>query len=292
MQLDELIGIIRAAGGGDNAVAYAAALLTKLNRLEAGGGCDALIAQLRSAREAGDFRGRVLEVNFANLFAEKGRDLTYGAKQGMKGDIDFCWSVAGYNIFVEMKLLGQDKATRDSFNQQIHKTGVGATFVSDDTRDLARIQFDIFQKTSTSKFNPEPEAQSINLVALDIAELQLGAVDVCDCLLAAGGNTLGAKHCDPAYLRSKVVGVFESIPDEKLTAEQKEWIDGVHKPSGRTVHPRTYIHGVLFLFREPREGAALSYALSAVIVWNSSLISNDIAQKISGALYEVIPRKG
>src|ERR1700730_2119958 len=157
MQLDELTRIIQAAGGGPNAIGYAECLLTKLNRLEATNHYGALIAQLRAAREQGDFRGRVLEVNFADLFVEKGLDLEYGVKQGMKGDVDFCWSVAGHKVFVEMKLLGQDKATRDSIRQQLDCAGVSSTFITEDTRDVARIQLDIVQKSSSRKFNPKPE---------------------------------------------------------------------------------------------------------------------------------------
>jgi hypothetical protein len=291
MQLDELIAIIQGAGGGGNAIDYAQDLLIKLERLEDSGGYEALIAQLRSAKDQGDFRGRLLEVNFADLFVEKKLKLAYGVKQGMGGDVDFCWDVAGYNVFIETKLLGQDKATRDSFNQQLDKAGVAAAFVTEDTRDLARIQFDLFQKSSTTKFNPKPQDQWINLVAVDVAELQLGMIDLCDCLLAVGGNTLAKKCCHRNYLRPRVVGVFESIPDKQLTADQKSWIGGVHKWSGSTPHPQDYMHGVLFLFREPKARAALSYSLSGLIVWNCLRIPNDIAHKIGHALHEVIPLK-
>jgi hypothetical protein len=289
MQLDELIRIIRAAGGGPNAIDYADSLLTKLNRLEATNHYAALIAQLGAAREEGDFRGRVLEVNFADLFVEKRLDLAYGTKQGMKGDVDFCWSIAGYKVFIEMKLLGQDKATRDSIRRQLDCAGVSSTLITEDTRDVARIQLDIVQKSSTRKFNPKPEAQWINLVGVDVSELQLGTVDICDCLLAAGGNTFASKHCDAAFLRANVVGVFESLADEGLTPEQREWIARVHDVPAGTPHPRSYVHGVLFLFREPRERAALSYALSGAIVWNPALVSQDVGGKIGPELHRVIP---
>jgi hypothetical protein len=55
-------------------------------------------------------------------------------------------------------------------------------------------------------------------------------------------------------------------------------------------HPRSYIHGALFLFREPQERAALSYDLRAAIVWNPNLIATDAAKKIWVALHAVIPQ--
>jgi len=63
MKLDELQQTIAQSGGGPFAAEYAERLLRKIQRLDATGRCRELVAQLRSAREAGDFRGRVLEVN-------------------------------------------------------------------------------------------------------------------------------------------------------------------------------------------------------------------------------------
>jgi hypothetical protein len=290
MQVDELKRVIDAAGGGANALAYADSLLAKINRIEATNRYGALLAQLRAAREQGDLRGRALEVNFADLFVMKVQDLGYGAKQGMTGDVDFCWSVAGRQVYIETKLLGQDRATRDSINAQLDKNGTSATLVTDDTRDIARLQLDLIQKSSTRKFSLKPEAQWVNLVGVDVTELQLGTVDICDCLLAAGGNAVASQHCDAAFLRDSVVGVFENLVADKITTAQKEWIAGVHKRPDGAPHPRDYIHGALFLFREPKERAALSYDLSAAIVWNQALISGDVARIINSALHDVIPR--
>jgi hypothetical protein len=71
MQLDELKGIIKAAGGGENALAYAEALLVKINRIESEKQYAALLGQLRNAKEQGDFRGRVLEVNSPTVSCAK-----------------------------------------------------------------------------------------------------------------------------------------------------------------------------------------------------------------------------
>lgn len=288
MQLDELKGIIKAAGGGENALAYAEALLAKINRIESEKQYAALLGQLRNAKEQGDFRGRVLEVNFADCFLRKGIVLEYGVKQGMSGDIDFGWNIDGYKAHIEMKLLGQDRATRDSINAQLEDKGTSATFIDDDTRDVARLQADLIQKASTRKFNPKPSADTINLVGIDVTELQLGTVDICDCLLAAGGNELAAKHCDPACLRDPVVGAFESVAPGRLSDAQKDWIAGVQKVPAGAPHPRSYMHGAIFMFRDPQERAALSYDLRAVIVWNPALMIPDVAKKICAALHTAI----
>jgi hypothetical protein len=44
-----------------------------------------------------------------------------------------------------------------------------------------------------------------------------------------------------------------------------------------------------FLFRAPKETAALSYNLTSVVVWNPALVMEDVAHSVSTALREVIP---
>lgn len=285
----ELKAIIQAAGGKCWALEYADALLEKINLLEAASKYASLLTQLRSAKESGDFRGRVLEVNFAEIFVQKGIALQYGAKQGVSGDVDFCWCVNGDQVFIEMKLLGQDQNTKEVTAQQLKDTGCCATLISDDTKDVARIQRDIFQKSSTKKFNPKPDPTWINLVAVDLSELQLGTVDIGDCLLAAGGNELVARHCHHTFQRPAVVGVFE--PAKKpSTAEQTKWVTDYHGVPNASTHPSDYIHGVLFLFREPKERAALSYVLSGEVVWNPALIDCNRAESVLDAFHQIVPR--
>jgi hypothetical protein len=288
MELSDLETSIVTAGGGPNALAYAESLLTKINRLEATGRYQPLLVQLCSAREVGDFRGRVLEINFAEALVRRGIELTYGARQGMAGDIDLLWRVVPRDVFIEIKLLGQDRATRDLINQQLDDRGVSSVAVRDDTRDIARLQLDIFQKASTRKFNPNPQTHWINLVAIDVAELQLGTFDMADCLLAAGGNPLVTQHCHPACLRENVVGVFEAPGSRDLTPAQRAWVAGVHQLPAGTPHPRTYLHGVIFLFRDPKERAALSYEVRSEIVWNPALATTDAARSIAGAMRQVL----
>lgn len=289
MQLDELKKIIQNSGGQCFALVYADALLAKINRLEAVGGYESLIAQLSSAKEQGDFRGRVLEVNFATLFVDKNVGLQYGAKQDMSGDVDFCWCVNDDQVFIEMKLLGQDKQTKKDANQQLEATGYCATLISDDTRDVARIQRDIFEKSSTRKFKPKPEPTWINLVAVDVSELQLGTVDIGDCLLAVGGNELASRYCHQACLRPEIVGVFEQ-EGKSPTDEQVKWVKCFHKVlNAGEPHPRDYIHGVLFLFRDPKERAALSYQLNAAVVRNQTLIDDARMSAIVQLFHQIVP---
>lgn len=248
-----------------------------------------LLKQFRTAKEEGDFRGRALEINFADCFVQQGIVLDQAVKQGTKGDIDFCWKLGEHALYLEMKLLGQDREMRDRINAQLEEKSTFGVMLKCDTKDIARLQTDLIYKSSTRKFNPTPDAKAVNLVCVDVSELQLGMADPCDCFLAAGGNTVAARHCDPVCLRESVVGLFETIPNDKLNSSQKEWLTRVDKLLDGAPHPRTYIHGALFLFRRPKERAALSYDLQAVIVWNPALVDHATAKALGPQLHKVIP---
>jgi len=288
--LNELEQIIRNSGGASTAVEYAARLLEKIHRLEATGRYEQLFQQLRSCREQGDLRGRVLEINFADQFLRNNQKLGYGVQQGMSGDIDFLWCVSGMELYIEMKLLRQDKETRDAMNAQIEAGGVFSTLISDDTRDIARMQLDLIGKATTRKFNPKPQASWINLVGMDVAELQLGMVDSADCVLAAAGNNEVRRFYPHGFFnRPDVIGLFERPVEAHLTQAQKNWVSAVHRVPSRSPHPRDYIHGALFLFREPKDTAALSYGLSTVAVWNSALIMREQVTSIWDVMKQFVP---
>lgn len=283
MELSELSKIISNAGGSNNAQAYAEVLLPKINRVENQQQGSKLLSQLRSARDAGDLRGRLLEVNFLDLFLQSRHTLEYGVKQsrGMAGDIDFCWDAGSWRIFFELKLLGE----------AVPRVKNGVTDQKLNADDIVRLQRDLMCKSSTKKFNSVPEVDWINFVVVDVSELQFGTVDVGDCLLAAGGNPLVSRYCHGSFEREDVVGVFEKPSHKRaFSPAQLKWVSEVIRPPVDAPHPRDYIHGALFLFRMPSEKAALSYDLSAALVWNSGLVAEDVGKEVASAIHRVIPQ--
>jgi hypothetical protein len=162
--------------------------------------------------------------------------------------------------------------------------------IDDDLGDVCRLQRDIIDKASTRKFNPIPAVDTINLVAIDVSELQLAMVDLGDCLLAAGGNSLVVRHCHQGILREGVVGVFETISGARRTVVQTQWIAKCQQVPGDAPHPRAYLHGVVFLFRNPPGTDALSYRLRSTLVWNPSLIPASTLRAVASELYRVIPQ--
>ncbi|WP_332777761.1 hypothetical protein [Polaromonas sp.] len=281
-----LEAVIKASGGGVNTEVYIEPLLEKLNQLQAHRQYQPLLEQLLRAKNPGDLRGRVLEVNFARAFLQKQISLEYGAKQGGKGDIDFCWNTELGKVHVELKLLGEQQAIQTAVHSQLASGGIFQISQADDTQDVGRIQRDIFGKSSPSKFNPIVVDGCINLVGVDVSELQLGAIDECDCVHAVGGANMARCHFDHAFIRPAVVGALEPLREHG--PDQKSWVDRYHPQPEPDPHPRSYIHGVVFLFRTPSERAALSYELQSCIVWNPGLIDIGLAKKVAEAWYGVL----
>jgi hypothetical protein len=242
MRLDALRAVIRDSGGGENALACAEALFGKVNRLETAGQYAPLLRKLCAARNEGALRGHVLEVNFADHFARNGIALQYSLRQGMPGDIDFCWKIDyRREVFIELKLLRQDKHTSDEISAQLDANETFAMLCPGDVQDIVRLQRDVIEKASTRKFSPRPKPGAINLVAVDVSELQQGMIDVCDLLLASGGVPLASRYCDHATLRAGVVGVFEKVESGSLSSRQQDWITRVHGIPESADHPRDYL---------------------------------------------------
>ena len=287
--LQELEGIITKSGGQGGAREYAAPLLAKIQRLEKRGTYGPLLKPIRTAADQADLRGRLLEVNLAFQFERANVHPEVGATQGGNGDIDFRFAVAPYDVFLETKLLREDDATRAAINAQLAASHIYQIAIEDDRGDIFRLQRDLIQKAKPAKFHTNPEDHWVNLIGVDVSELQLGMADVGDCLLAAGGNPVAAMYCHDSVLRRDVVGVFEER-SATLTESQKLWAAEIDKLVTSGVHPREYIHGAVFLFRTPKDTAALVYALSAVVVWNPALADHDMARMVEPVLHKIVSR--
>jgi hypothetical protein len=286
MTLPQLQTIIQQAGGGAFALDYANDLLVKVNNVANHQVPVGYLSQLSQSRNAGDLRGRLLEINLVNYFFTQNVPLSYEVKQGTtSGDIDLLWKTCGADVFIEVKLLGQDQTTKQKINQQLDEYGVSASQVDDDTSDVMRLQYTIIDKATLKKFQHPPFQNAINLIAIDVSELQLGNVDAADCVLATLGSARAKNYFGHACARDHVFGLFEK--DQK--SNHDEWVAQINAKLADKPHPRNYIHGVIFLFREPKELAALSYDLKACIAWNTNLISDALASAINVEFHKIIP---
>ncbi len=286
MNLVQLETIIRQAGGRAFALDYAEALLAKVNRVANHQVPANYLTQFSRSGNEGDLRGRLLEINLINCFAESKVPLTYEVKQGnTSGDIDLLWGLGGINVYIEVKLLRVAQEIRSSFDAQLVASGISAGHVGDEIYDVMRLQYTLIDEATTVKFQYPPLANNINLIAIDVSELQLGTVDAADCILATLGSEQVSNYFSHFCARSEVLGLFEI----ESTLEQSYWAHLINRKIASSPHPRDYIHGVIFLFRDPKESAALSYSLRACIAWNTNLINKDLATQINTNFHKIVP---
>lgn len=286
MNLAQLQAIIERSGGASLALDNASDLLVKVNRAATHQTPKNYLTQFSQSRDAGDLRGRSLEINLVDYFATNNVPLRYEVKQGnVTGDVDLLWQTSGVDVYIEVKLLGQDQVTKQKINEQLQAHGVSASHLNDDTYDIMRLQYTIIDKATLKKFEYPPLKKNINLIAIDVSELQLGAVDAADCVLSTLGSVQAVNYFGAPCARPHVCGLFE--PDS--TNENADWKSLQDLKIAENPHPREYIHGVIFLFREPKELAALSYSLKGCIAWNTSLISSGLAENINVKFHKIIP---
>ena len=286
MKLSELQSIIQQAGGGTFALDYANDLLVKVNNVVSHQVPAGYLTQFSQSGNAGDLRGRILEINLVNYFVAKSVPLSYEVKQGVaSGNIDLLWKTCGVDVYIEIKLLGQYQVTTEDINRQLMEYGVSKSYIADDTSDVMRLQYTIIEKAALQKFEYPVIPNAINLIAIDVSELQLGNVDEGDCMLAVLGSARVKSYFGEVCARNHVFGLFENAPEEQHT----EWVEKINKKLAGKPHPCNYIHGVIFLFREPKELAALSYDLKACIAWNSNLIPDALASNINNEFHKIIP---
>ena len=286
MNLNDLKAVIKQSGGSSTALEYADELLVKINHVSNHNVPKKYWRQFKNARNQGDFRGRVLEINFIDYFVQQKIPLTYEATQtGATGDVDLLWQSVGHDVYIEIKLLRKTESLQLLSEQDIQERKHTNISSIDDSNDIKRLQYAIIDKATKTKFNTIPPQNTINLLAIDVSELQLGTVDLGDCMLAALGSTYAITHFSESCANSDLIGLFE--PKVEPSA-WKQMID--IKLAGHT-HPRDYIHGVAFLFREPNDTAALSYKLKARIAWNENIISKNLAREINTDFHKIIPCK-
>ncbi|MFT4060592.1 MAG: hypothetical protein QM652_13740 [Legionella sp.] len=127
MKLNELKKLIAKCGGQKIAQEKGHRLLKKINLLlKKEHYKEKLLKQFTCASNAGDFRGRVFEINVAYRFLQKQIILDCAVKQGCTGDIDFLWKNKNFNIYMELKYLGQSSTINEAISKRINKYGGSA----------------------------------------------------------------------------------------------------------------------------------------------------------------------
>lgn len=259
-------------------------LLSKLDLLEKTGRYNKLLANLIGTNDKNNFTASVLEATIAYQFESAGLPLQYETKQvaNDESSIDFCWRTpSGKAVFIEVRLLQQDKATADSIAAQLNAQNRYALLKSgeNEQQDVVRVQQVILEKVQKKDGTPTKfltmQQDAINLVAVDISSIILGMFDFDDCKLV----TLG----DPSVSAINRRGIFGLFQEHS-----SEYPARIQSLAQSFAHIRKTLHGVLFLFRKPKT-ELFNYSLERFLGWNPGLIKEETAREICKELDAPLP---
>ena len=158
-------------------------LWLKLQRLAPERKYQRLLSSIKNSNDRSNFVASVLEVTFAYQFESAGIGLDYEVKQDPShgSSVDFCWKVSpGRTIYIETRLLQQDKATTDSIERQLRASNAwSVTQNGDDERqNIVRVQQVILGKVQKEDGTPTKfllcDRGTINIVGIDISQIILG----------------------------------------------------------------------------------------------------------------------
>jgi hypothetical protein len=242
------------------------------------------LANVAAANDKNNFVASVLEGTIAFQFESARIELDYEIRQDPDSDssIDFCWKTdLRKTVYFEVRLLQQDRATIDSIKRQLQIGSVYAVSKDgdDEKQDIVRAQQVILEKVQKKDGTPTKflttHNDAINIVAVDISQIILGAFDRDDCRLV----TLGDPSVQPVNQRG-IFGLFQApLP------EYPEYIQSI---ANSYAHIRQTLHGVLFLFRNPKD-ELFNYSLSRYIAWNPALIDEATARTICSEIEVALP---
>ena len=262
-------------------------LLSKLNLLEKAGRYGKLLTNLKGANDKNNFTASVLEATIAFQFESVGIELQYEIRQDVEDEssIDFCWKTkSGKPVYIEVRLLQQDKATADSISSQLDTRDFYAISKDgdDERQDIVRVQKVVLEKVQKKDGSPTKfltsHQDAVNLVAVDISQVILGTFDIDDCKLV----TLGDPSV-PAVNRRQVFGLFQ-----ETEAAYPEFIQCLAQSFN---HIKNTLHGVLFLFRLPKT-ELFHFSVERFLSWNRALIDEDTAREICREIEAALPLLG
>lgn len=259
-------------------------LWSKIEHLPSRRGFQRLLSNIRSSNDKSNFVASVLEVTFAYQFESAGIELDYEVKQDPShpSSVDFRWKVSPkLTVYIETRLLQQDKATTDSIECQLHAANAWSVAQDgdDDQKDIIRVQQVIREKVQKEDGTPTKfflrDQGTINIVAVDISQIILGMFDHDDCLLVGHGDPAVAPVCQRG-----VFGLFQEL--------RPEYPDRIRALAESYSHIKETLHGLLFLFKRPKQ-ERFNYSLEYFLVWNPSLMNKADAAEICDQIKRAMP---
>jgi hypothetical protein len=259
-------------------------LWSKIQLLVTKGKYRRLLSNIENANDWSNFVASALEVTIAFQFESAGIQLDYEIKQdpSHNSSVDFRWNTAtGETVYIEVRLLQQDRDTTESIEGQLQVGNAWSVAKNGEAerQDIVRVQQVILEKVQKKDGAPTKfllrDQGTVNIVAIDISQIILGAFDQYDCLLVGQGDP-----SVPLICRREIFGLFQE--------PRPEYPDHIRASAKSYAHLKETLHGILFLFRLPKR-EPFNYSLEQFLVWNPALIDEDSAAAISEQIKLALP---
>lgn len=259
-------------------------LWSKIQRLTSRREYQRLLLNIKNSNDKSNLVASILEVTFAYQFESVGIELDYEVKQDPShpSSVDFRWKASpGLTVYIETRLLQQDKATTDSMDSQLRAVNAWSVAKNgdDERKDIIRVQQVILEKVQKEDGTPTKffsgKQGTINIVSVDISQIILGMFDHDDCLLVGQGDPAVAPVCQRG-----VFGLFQEL--------RPEYPDRIRILAESYSHIKKTLHGLLFLFKRPKQ-EPVDYSLEYFLVWNPSLMNRADAAEICDQIKRAMP---
>lgn len=245
-----------------------AGLVKKFEYLNRLGRYALLLKELTKCNDINNFKSIIVEATFAYSFEAVHMPLCYEESQAdnQESSIDFLLKTQdGKNIYFEIRVNQQQKQIQDGIANQLKLKNMYSVSMNgaDERKEIIRLQRNLLSKVQDKDgipikfFTTEPGIY--NIVAVDITEIILGAVDKNDCMLASYGDP----YVEEPFRRN-IFGLFQK-PDHIMAI------------SDHFSHFRKTVHGILFLSRHLISGP-LDFDLRYYLIPNTGLVSDSFAQ--------------
>lgn len=241
-----------------------------LNRL---GRYALLLKELTKCNDINNFISIIVEATFAYSFEAVNMPLCYEESQAdnQESSIDFLLRTQdGKNIYFEIRVNQQQKQIQDEIANQLKINNMYFVSMNGtvEQKEIIRLQSNLLSKVQDKDGKPikffTTEPGIYNIVAVDITEIILGAVDKNDCMLASYGDP----YVEEPFRRN-IFGLFQK--------PEQHYPDHIMAISDHFSHFRKTVHGILFLSRHSISGP-LDFDLRYHLIPNIGLVSDSSAQ--------------
>jgi hypothetical protein len=214
----------------------------KLSLLDKSGNYKQLLKSLYSSKDLDGFNSYVFEAQFAYDFEINGQSIMYETRQLGKNlsAVDFCRELhADKKLYFELRLVQQRNWITKLITSLIRQEKYyEIVLTGDDERDeTIRLQNLILSKCQDKNGNPikfSPDADSVNVIVVNVSGLHLGMIDQHDCML----TTYGDNAVDP-FCRRGIFGLWQQLRRNSTDEDKKLHL--------KFEHLRKTIHGILFV---------------------------------------------